>query len=243
MRILAILAICISATFAVEGSITDLPEDVQADTQKMIVSQMKILEQAHQDLEKLRLRFIKSLKSDLKKAERKKDEAAIAAIKVLIQAQEEMLSIVDVGGAVVDSGLPVDPSEPQDIFDIRTVEERKADFAAQKAWSEVTLGGSFVMKISPDLVDLMDKSEYNSVSRWGAIEPRTPASFLKNQKTSVIDMEIVFKSLYPKSYENGVRPRKMLTYALKVNGKRLSEVNQINFDSPFDILSIRQSGL
>lgn len=239
MRILAILIMTVTAVMAVEGSLNDLPESIAEDTNKMIVSQMKILEDAQEDLVRLRERFIRSLERDLRKYERRGDDAAsVKAIEALIAAQKEALDLMIVGRQVVDSGLPVDPEQPQDIFDTRTVEERKADLAAQREWEDANVSGAFSFKLSYGVVPktVIHPDEHNLLNREGEFKMHDASLFKPHGP--VIDHDEVFKSIFPKSYEIGVRPTGIATFALQLNGVSITDTNQVVWNKPFNIIDL-----
>lgn len=216
MRIIAILIISISCSFSVEWTEADLPEDSSKDFGEYIIAQQKVLDEAQADMVKLRDRLVKSLESDLRKYERKGNDKAVAAIKALIEAQNEMISVVKAGQEVVRSGIPTDPSVPETIFDTSTIEERKARLAAQREWEKVSISGHALFYIAAGTAQLIDPSEGNI--------PKDGVKFNfdineLNKNGPVINSNELFQMLFPKSYNNGVRITGITVFHFMINGK------------------------
>ena len=234
VAITAILLLSIAALPAPDHTVmldmSTVPKEITEETNKLIVSQMQVLEEAQEDLQKLRERYIRSLERDLRNYERRDDDKAVAAVKALIAAQEAAPSLITIGRELVEAGLPIDPSQPQDIFDTRTIEERKADLAAQREWDSISIRSEnlcFQIVNNDRNRKLIIDDEFKKVSIDGdRISCHIDVNNLKSNGP-ILNVERLFMTIAPKTYENGIRPFRLYFKFIKFNGVDLGTINEI----------------
>lgn len=225
MRSIVILAVSICTLVAIDPPVVDmskLPEALQTEVNRTIAAQMAELDKAQQAIERHRSRLISRLEREVRNFERRNDTEAVAAINAMIEAQKAAPSVAQAGREAVMKSLPADPNAPEDIFDTRTVEQRRRDHILAQQWQRARLSGNveFQMNLDQDIIKKIDRNEFIEIRVHRDIIMVFDMSVI-HQNGPIINGIELFKKIAPNTFSNGVIPERLYFGRFTINGKEV----------------------